>query len=248
MRKPYRVSNSTAESPIQKRIIYNYWTEAIFFVAERISKYCLARESFWPLRSWSHIFTQWGWFIPFCPDEFPGQYKSRWKRAISLLIFFEQDGPILLFSLTPVADHPSPRGENIQFMDRCFLGNHSIIICSSLLDQRIPEASKWMFNSAYDITTQFLLWYQQFNSCSDFSNSILGLTSATQFLLWLQQLNSWSDISNSILGLTSATQFLVWHQQLNSCSDFSNSILGLTSQLNSCFDINSSILGLTSAT
>ena len=53
---------------------------------------------------------------------------------------------------------PSPWGEHIQFMDHCFQGNHSFIICSSLLDQLILEASNRMFNSSSDISNSFLLF------------------------------------------------------------------------------------------
>ena len=35
---------------------------------------CLARKLFWPLVS-SYIFTQWGWRIPFGPDDFPGHIE-----------------------------------------------------------------------------------------------------------------------------------------------------------------------------
>ena len=42
---------------------------------ERISNYCLARELFWLLRFRFYIFDQWGWFMPFCSEDFPGQYK-----------------------------------------------------------------------------------------------------------------------------------------------------------------------------
>ena len=44
-------------------------------VAERTSYFCLARKLIWPL--WlSHIFTQWGWLIPFSPDHFPRQHEN----------------------------------------------------------------------------------------------------------------------------------------------------------------------------
>ena len=44
-------------------------------VAERTSYFYLARKLIWPLWS-SHIFTQWGWLILFCPDHFSGQHKN----------------------------------------------------------------------------------------------------------------------------------------------------------------------------
>ena len=95
-------------------------------VAERISNYCLAQELFSPLWSRSHIFDQWECFIPFCSDDFPGQYKRRCKHSFSLSLslslslprtFFEQDRSIISSShifrtgyidplfLTPAADH-----------------------------------------------------------------------------------------------------------------------------------------------
>ena len=120
-------------------------------------------------------------------------------RSSSPRIFFEQDRPILLFSLTSAADSITMRRAH-PIYGPFFLGNHSIIIYSSLLDQRIPEASNWMFYSCFDLST----------------NKILALSSATEFFLWLQQLNSCSDFSNSILALTSATKSL-----LNNLGDYS---------------------------
>ena len=38
---------------------------------------------FWPLKFRFYIFDQWGWFMPFCSDDFPGQYKRR-CNALSL--------------------------------------------------------------------------------------------------------------------------------------------------------------------
>ena len=116
---------------------------------------------------------------------FPGSIKGGKNGcSFSLHIFFKQDGLILFFSLTPAADHPSPWGEHIQFMDRCFLGNHSIIICSSLLDQWILEVSNWMFNSF-----------------SDTSDSILSLTSASLSFYYLhnslhKEISSQADIKD----------------------------------------------------
>ena len=85
------------------------------------------------------------------------------------------------------SSRPHHHEASTSFMDHCFLGIYSIIICSSLLDQQISEALNWMFNSA-----------------SDINNSIPALISATQFLLCLQQPSSNSDISNLSLSLTSA--------------------------------------------
>ena len=63
-------------------------------------------------------------------------------------------------------------------MDHWFLRIQSFIIHLTLLDQQLPEALNWMFNSAADVN--------YFNSCSDvsldYSNSIPALTSATLFL------------------------------------------------------------------
>ena len=44
------------------------------FVAERTSYFCVARKLIWPLGS-THIFTQWGWLIPFNPDHFSGKHQ-----------------------------------------------------------------------------------------------------------------------------------------------------------------------------
>ena len=139
--------------------------------------------------SWSHIFTQLGWFIPFCLEDFPGQYKRQWKCALFLShIFLEQNGPILLFSLTPTADHITMRRAHPiygpLFSRKSFLQH--LFIPPRPTD---PQSFK--------LDVSFLFWPQyQLNSFSVFSNSILSLSSATQFLLWLQQLNSCSDISN----------------------------------------------------
>ena len=63
---------------------------------------------------------------------------------------------------------PSPWGEYIQFMDRCFLGNHSIIIYSSCIDQLILKASNWMFDSCSDISNSFLLLFVQLTVQGEF--------------------------------------------------------------------------------
>ena len=47
-------------------------------------------------------------------------------------------------------------GEHIQFLDRCFLGNHSFIIYLFLLDQLILGASNWMFNFYFNICNCFI--------------------------------------------------------------------------------------------
>ena len=132
---------------------------------------------------------------------FPGNIKgSENTRSFSPHTFFEQDRPILtslhifqawqtdpLF-LTSAADHHSTQGEHTQFMDCCFLGNHSFIICSSLLDQRILKASNWMFNSHF--------WHQQLNSCSDISKSflLLFIQLIAQVIL-SQKLKFWNSIN-----------------------------------------------------
>ena len=46
------------------------------------------RELFWPLWSRPHIFIQWGWFIPFCLDDFTEQYKRRCKSAFTLFLTY----------------------------------------------------------------------------------------------------------------------------------------------------------------
>ena len=163
----YKVYRNNRQIKILHLYIYIY----IYIVAERIPNYCLARESFWPLRFRSHIFDQWGWFIPFSSDDFPGQYKRWWKRALPLFLTYfpsrTDRSPLPHLSSRP----PSTWGEHIQFMDRCFLGNHSFIICSSLLDQMIPKASNWNFNSYSDISNSFLLLFVRLAVQGDFVSS-----------------------------------------------------------------------------
>ena len=74
-------------------------------------------------------------------------------------------------------------------MDRCFLGIHSIIFYSSLLDQRIPEALNWMFNSASDIT-----------------NSILALTKSTG-----PRTSGW--MLNSCLTMYNCPSYIITHSK-----------------------------------
>ena len=79
-------------------------------------------------------------------------------------------------------------------MDRCFLGNHSFVICSSLQDQRFLEASNWMFSF-----------------CSEISNSILALTSATlSFYLYISQYKGFRlKLISKILKLKQYTHQLI---------------------------------------
>ena len=140
--------------------------------------------------SQSHIFTQWGWFIPFCPEEFLGQYKRRWKHALFLPshIFWagRTDPPFLSNSssrlpITMRRAHPiyGPLFSRKSFLHHLFAPPR--------------PTDPWSFK----LNVLFLLWLQyQLNPWSVFSNWILALSSATKFLLWLQQLNSCSNISN----------------------------------------------------
>ena len=93
-----------------------------------------------------YIFGQWEWFMPFCSDDFPGQYKRLCKRSLPLF-------------LTPSSNRTDQlwRGERFQFFWLLFsLENHSFIIYSFLLDQLILEASSWMLYSCSNIRNCFL--------------------------------------------------------------------------------------------
>ena len=74
-------------------------------VAVRTSYFCLARKLIWPLWS-SHIFTQWGWLILFCPDHFPGQHKNGESPPNLLFIRIFRAGRTYFLSSLFIAAEP----------------------------------------------------------------------------------------------------------------------------------------------
>ena len=91
---------------------------------------------------------------------FPGNIKDGVNARSLLLTYFlsRTDRPYLPHL---ISRPPSTWGKLIQFMDRCFLGNHSFIIYSFLVDQLILKALNWMFNSCSDISNSFRLFTVQ---------------------------------------------------------------------------------------
>ena len=88
-----------------------------------------------------YIFDQWKWFIPFCSDDFPGQYKRLCKRSLPLFFIHSSSRTDQLW-----------RWERIQFFGPLFsLEDLSFIIYSFHLDQMVLEASSWMFYSYSNI-------------------------------------------------------------------------------------------------
>ena len=117
----------------------------------------------------SHIFTQWKWLIPFCPDDFLGQYKRRWKRVNLSL-------PHLL-----AAEHITMRRAHLIYGPLC-LRNQSFIIRLTLLDQRLTEELNWIFNSTSNINNFIPTLIQLLYSFSTIYNCfLLPATYSTKF-------------------------------------------------------------------
>ena len=93
-----------------------------------------------------YIFVQWGWFMPFCSDDFPRQYKSC-VNALSVSSWF-----ILAAEQTNI----KMRRAHSIFGPLFSLEDHSFIIYSFLLDQLVLEISSWMLNSCSNIRNCFL--------------------------------------------------------------------------------------------
>ena len=88
-----------------------------------------------------YIFVQWEWFMPFCSDDFPGQYKRLCKALLTSLphSLLQQNRPSL-----------TRRAHSI-FGSLFSLEDHSFILYSFLLDQLVPETSSWMLYSCFNI-------------------------------------------------------------------------------------------------
>ena len=170
------------------------------------------RELFWLLRFRFYFFDQ--WFIPFCSDDFSRQYKRWCKRVLSLFLINSSSRP------------SSTWGEHIQFLDRCFLGNHFFIIYSFLLDQLILEASNWMFNSCSNICNCFLrfvqLTVQGISSLADIkvfgTHSIFSSTHLFYFFLNITRQNPnnlplcYSSIIESLLyNVCKSSKWIILH-------------------------------------
>ena len=70
-------------------------------------------------------FVQWEWLMPFCPDDFSGQYKRRWNILLSSLLHW-------LFLTIPIAvtDHHNRRWAHSNF--------GSVFLKESILSSFIP--------------------------------------------------------------------------------------------------------------
>ena len=129
----------------------------------------------------SHIFTQWGWLIPFCPDDFPGQHKRRWKRAHILFLTH--------FS-SRTQRHEESTSNLWTFVSQKSILHHSFNPPRPTAPRRFKLDVKFRLRREL---FQFMLWFQQLVFCFDYSDSILVLTTATVFLLNYLQLfsSSW---------------------------------------------------------
>ena len=160
-------------------------------VAERISYLCLARKLIWPL--WlSHIFTQWGWFVQFFPDDFPGQFKPA-KLSLSQNLTSRTDGLSVLPFHSSRTITPWGKQSNLWTFE------------STLLDQRLPVQYKFdVFTPPLAGTLLCRLWHSAtsflFNLLGNFHSSLLQRRTAN---LWLAT-SFCSKISNTTFAMSTA--------------------------------------------
>ena len=122
-----------------------------------------------------YIFDQWGWFMPFYSDDFPGQYKRLHKHSLTLF----------LIHLAAEQTNVNMRRVHPICGPLFSLKDHSFIIYSFLLDQQVLDTSSWMLNSCSNIrncslppvrlTVQGFLssWHQSFWNSLIFSSTDL---------------------------------------------------------------------------
>ena len=136
-------------------------------VAERTCYLCLASKLIWPL--WLlNIFTQWGWFVPFCPDDFPGQIKGSESPPNFLFLSIFRAGRTSLCPLSSSSRITTPWGEPSSLWT----------FESILLDQRLPVEHKLdVFIPPLTRTLLCRLWHSTtsvlFNLLGDLHSSLL---------------------------------------------------------------------------
>ena len=133
----------------------------------------------------SHIFTQWGWLFPFCPEDFPGQHKRRWNFRSSAIFRAGWTCPLFLYSSRTI--HHEESTLNLWTV----VPRRSIL--HYLFNPPRPTTPRW-----FKLDVKFCLWQQQFYSCSVFSNPTLA---------WLPRLYSCSDIQLLYSSSTITTVF-----------------------------------------
>ena len=124
----------------------------------------------------SHIFSQWGWLIPFFPDDFPGLYIKGGESARTPLFLNYFSSRTDLSSLSPlIAEYITMRRAQSNSWPLCPGINPSLFI-ETFFDQRLLDDLNWMFNSTSHIhnfipalisTTRLSSWLQRFDSCTD---------------------------------------------------------------------------------
>ena len=112
-----------------------------------------------------HIFDQWEWFMPFCSDDFPEQYKRLCKRSLFLSLSLSSSR----------TDQLQQEESAFNIWTIVFSRDHSFIIYSFLLDQLVLEASSWMLNSCSNICSCFFpLYDSQYRVFSQADIKIFG--------------------------------------------------------------------------